>query len=609
MKKFNSFLLRNQHLLMFVFVVLITMLISTDMFARMGGGGGGGGGRSGGSGGGDGIGALIFYLFMLLPFPLNWIVVIALVIGIFVFSRLKKQGSILNKVQGSIIPGKKDVKGLAAYKQMHPDFNEEQFIQKVSKAFTDIQAAWAEKDINKVRRYISDGMYQRVMTQFKMMNILSQKNILEKLEIKAVIIDKIETDGVFDVMHVGVFASVKDKFVSDNYPSLNTASYEEFVEYWSFIRKNSAKPKDMYNTYNCPNCGGDLSTNMGDMCKCPYCGTITNSGEYDWVLSEITQADDYVTTSHLHDMSNTLANKIEEISDADADFAIQNIEDKASNGYLQIETARVLKDPKLMRRFVTDEFFNKFEIEIKSTSHFVYNRIFLNDVTLIGALQKDNKNILALSVKSSFQRVVINGGKANLLDMAVTSKSEVVFMSKDIQSGQNKGSIYAHQCPSCGGTISDTTDLNCPYCGSQINSTKNEWIISDIMSQNDYLNYFRENSNFFIANVNPKKLDSMYKVRDYAFNNILIMIAADGVFDAEEIDFAKKMARKWGYAPSKIEGMLDMAANNQLVLRMPEDRKDIEKIYKLMVKTAAVDGNVSPEEQALLDSVRQQYLN
>ncbi len=593
---------------MFIFIVLIATLVSTDMYARMGGAGGGSR-SSGGSGGGDGIGALIFYLFMMLPFPLNWIVVIALVVGIFVFSKLKKQGSILNKVQGSIIPGKKDVKGLAAYKQLHPDFNEEQFVQKVSKAFTDIQAAWSEKDISKVRRFISDGMYQRVNTQFKMMNILKQKNILEKLEIKSVIIDKIETDGVFDVIHVGVYASIKDKFVSESYANLNSASFEEFVEYWSFIRKNSAVAKDMYNTYNCPNCGGDLSANMGDMCKCPYCGTITNSGEYDWVLAEITQADDYVTTSHLHDMSNTLANKVEEISDSDSEFAVQNIEDKASNGYLQIETARVMKDPKLMRRFVTDEYYNKFEIEIKSASHFVYNRIFLNDVTLIGALQKDNKNILALSVKSSYQRVVINGGKAQLLDMAVTSKNEVVMMSKDILSGQNKGSIYAHQCPSCGGTISDTTDLNCPYCGSQINSTKNEWIISDIMSQNDYLNYFRENSNLFIANVNPKKFDAMYKVRDYAFNNILIMIAADGVFDAEEIDFAKKMAKKWGYAPSKIEGMLDMAVNNQLVLRMPEDRKDREKIYKLMVKTAAVDGNVSPEEQALLDNVRAQYLS
>ena len=74
MKKFNSFLLRNQHLLMFIFIVLIATLVSTDMYARMGGAGGGSR-SSGGSGGGDGIGALIFYLFMMLPFPLNWIVI------------------------------------------------------------------------------------------------------------------------------------------------------------------------------------------------------------------------------------------------------------------------------------------------------------------------------------------------------------------------------------------------------------------------------------------------------------------------------------------------------------------------------------------------------
>ncbi len=365
----------------------------------------------------------------------------------------------------------------------------------------------------------------------------------------------------------------------------------------------------MYATANCPNCAGDLSSSdMGDVCKCPYCGTFTNSGDYDWVLAEITQADDYVTTSHLHDMSNTLANKIEEISDADENFAVQNIEDKVSNGYLQIETARVLKDAKIMKRFVSDEFFNKFETQITSEGHFVYNRIFINDVTLIGALQKNDKNILALSVKSSFQRVRIENGAAKLIDFAVTSKSEVVFMSKDIATEENKGSLYAHQCPSCGGSIEDTTDMACPYCGNTLNSTKNEWIITDIMAHNDYLNYFKENSNFFIANVNPKKLDAMYKVRDYAFNNVLVMVAADGVFDVEEINMVNRLAKKWGYAPNKIEGMLDMARNNQLVLRMPEAAKDRQKIYKLMLKAASVDGNISPEEQALLDSVKQQYL-
>lgn len=604
MKKAFNFIIRNRQLIFSILVVIAITFISTDLFARAGGGGG-----SSSSGGGDGIGELIFMLFMMLPFPFNWIAVIALVVGIWVFSKLKKRGSILNKVPGNQIPTKRDEKGLATFKQLHPDFNEQQFEQKVRTAFTEIQNAWAAKNISKARRFISDGVYQRFNTQFKMMNILSQRNELENLNIKSITIDKIENEGLFDVIHVGILASTKDKFISDKYPNLNEVFFEEFVEYWSFIRKTTATGKDMYSTQNCPNCGGDLSGSaMGDVCKCPYCGTFTNSGEFDWVLAEITQADDYVTTSHLHDMSNTLANKIEEITDADKDFANQLIEDKASNGYLQIQTARVFKDPKIMRRFVSDDYYAKFEINMKSEDHFVYNRIFLNDVTLIGALQKDGKNILAIAIKSSFQRVKIIDGKAQLIDFAVTSKNEVMMMSKDIVTGENKGSVYAHQCPSCGGTISDTTDMNCPYCGNLLNSTKNEWIITDIMSQQDYLNYFKSNSNLFIANVNPKKLDAMYKVRDFAFNNVLIMIAADGVFDVEEVNFANKLAKKWGYAPSKLEGMIDMARNNQLVVRMPEDKKDREKIYKLMQKAAAIDGNISSEEQALLDSIKQQYL-
>ncbi len=605
MKKTFDFIRKNQHVLVFILIVIAACFISTEMFARAGGGGGS---RSGG-GGGDGLGELIFMLFMLLPFPFNYIAIAALLIGVFVFSKLKKQGSILNKVPTNQVPTKRDNKGLASFIQMHPDFNEEAFKQKVGMAFTEIQNAWAAKDISKARRFISDGVYQRFNTQFKMMNILSQRNELEKLTIKSITIDKIVSDGTFDVIHVGILASTKDKFISDKYPNLNETFFEEFVEYWSFIRKTSASGKDMYSTQNCPNCGGDLSGSaMGDVCKCPYCGTFTNSGEFDWVLAEITQADDYVTTSHLHDMSNTLANKIEEISDSDKEFAVQLIEDKASNGYLQLQTARVFKDAKIMKRFVSNDFYNKFEVTMKSDDHFVYNRIFLNDVTLIGALQKDGKNTLAIAIKSSFQKVRIVNGKAQLLDVAVTSKNEVMMMSKDIITEENKGSLYAHQCPSCGGTISDTTDMNCPYCGNLLNSTKNEWIITDLMSQQDYLNYFKGNSNLFIANVNPKKLDALYKVRDFAFNNVLVMIAIDGVFDVEEISYANKLAKKWGYAPSKLEGMIDMARNNQLVIRMPESKKDCEKIYKLMHKAAAIDGHISPEEQQLLDSIKQQYL-
>ena len=42
--------------------------------------------------------------------------------------------------------------------------------------------------------------------------------------------------------------------------------------------------------------------------------------------------------------------------------------------------------------------------------------------------------------------------------------------------------------------------------------------------------------------VKPSKVDGLYAVRDYAFNNVLLMIAADGIFDSEEMVFAEKLA-------------------------------------------------------------------
>ncbi len=604
MKKVFSFLKREQKTIGIFLLLILGTFFYHDLAAQFGGGGGSGGSDSGG---GDGLGELIFFLLMMLPFPYNYIAIAVLLIGIFIFNKLKKRGSILNRIPNTKVPGNHNLKDLKVFKELHPEFTEEEFIGKISKAFFDLQKAWSDKDISLVRRYISDGMYQRVNTQFKMMDLLDQTNPMEKLDLKKIVIDKIESDGSFDVIHVAIFASIKNKYVSGKYPNLNIPIFEEFVEYWSFIRKNGASGVDMYNTYNCPNCGGLLPNETGDVSKCPFCGTITNSGEYDWVLSEITQADDYVTTNYLHDLSDSLYTKMENIMDTDADFSKQIIEDKASNGFLQIETARVYKNPDIMKRFVSDDFFNRLKLDIETVSPFVYNRIYINDVTLVGALQKDGKNTLAVYIRSSFQRVSIMGGKASFIDNSVMSRQDVMFMTRDIDFISNKGSLYAYQCSSCGGALQDTIDMNCPYCGSLLNSFKHEWIITDIMTQEAYLSFYKQNANFFVANISSKNFDKHMKTRDYAFNNVLVMIAADGIFDDEEMIFAKKLAKKYGYSTKKLEGLLDMAKNNKLVIKMPDNPKDRAKVYKIMHKAAAIDGHISPEEQKLLDDVKTQY--
>jgi ribosomal protein L37AE/L43A len=570
--------------------------------------GGGGGSSSSGGGGGDGIGELIFYIILLIPFPYNMIVVGIIIVLYIIFQKRLKQRSIFNQLPSTNNLPSGESKSIAEYKNINPSFNEEKFKEKIKIAFTAIQNAWAEKDISKVRRYISDGMYQRLNTQIKMMNLLEQRNEINKLTVKGIYLDKVQQEGNYDVIHVAIHASINDKFVSDKYSKLNSGGYEEFVEYWSFIKKHGIEEKDMFSNITCPNCGGELPKEAGEISKCEHCGTITNSGAYDWVLAEITQAYDYVTAKPLHDLSHNLNERVNALAHDNDDFAVQLIEDKVSNGYLQIETAKVFKKPDIMKRFVSDELFSKLSLNIESVSSFVYNRIYLNDVTLIGALQKNEKNVLAMHVKTTYQRVSINGGKLTILDPQVISKTEVVMVSRDIKAGENKGSLYARQCPSCGAPIGDSIDMNCAYCGALLNSTSNEWIITDIFSLNEYMEYFKANAQDFMAKLNPNKIDQMYKVRDYAFNNVLIMIAADGVFDLQEIEFANSLARKWGYNTNKVQGLIEMARNNQLVIQMPEDKKERVKIYKLMEKAANADNKIVDEEKQLLDFIRDKYL-
>jgi len=57
----------------------------------------------------------------------------------------------------------------------------------------------------------------------------------------------------------------------------------------------------------------------------------------------------------------------------------------------------------------------------------------------------------------------------------------------------------------------------------------------------------------------------------------------------------------------RIQPMFDMAMNGSLVLRMPDNPKQAKKIYIMMEKVAKADGNVSPEEQALLDKLKSDY--
>lgn len=598
MNKVGFFTGKFKNLCAFLLSALL-IAISFNLYARAGGAGGSS--SSGGDGGGD-LAGVIIYLIFSIPFPWNFIIIGILILIGWLGNKKAKQQTILNQLPTGNSAGK--TAKINSYIYSNPEFNPTLFKEKVHTAFMQIQDAWMHKDMGKVRKYISDGMYQRMNTQFKMMNLLGQVNTINSLKVNNIYIDNIESDGEFDIIHTAIYASINDSFISRKFPQLNSGGYEEFVEYWSFIRKKEITGGDLFNTQNCPKCGAELPEDAGEVSRCNFCKTITNLGDYDWVLAEITQADDYISQHPRLSKQSNLADKIRMLVAGNHDFSVQDIEDKASNGYLQIITAQVLKDPTIMRRFVSDDLYEK--LNKFTPEEIVYNRIYLNNVTLIGASQKENKNILNILVKSSFLRVMLKNDTVSIIDPVVTSKSEVITMQRDIQYESSKGSLYAHVCPSCAGPVKDTTDTHCQYCGSVLNSTKSEWIITDIMSTAAYKASCATETSSVNVGMDPDKADSLYDVRDLAFNNVLVIMAADGALSPEEMNMAYSLARKWGYNANRIMPMFNMAKNNGLSIRMPDNPKKQGKIFRLMEKAASLDG-ITEKEKEILDTIKMQY--
>ena len=583
-----------------IFILLLTVGVEL-LFARAGGGGS----RSGSSGGGD-LGAiyLIFYLLRIIPFPFN-IIVIGLVVFFYfkASSKAKKDGSAFRNFP--MQKNSDNVTGYADFLNNNPDFSESEFIKKVSTAFMDIQKAWTEKNISKARRYISDGVHQRFLTQLTMMDMLKQTDQISNIDIHNIWIDKVEQDGDFDIIHAGISAYADDIFKSELSKSLNSDVSEDFIEYWSFIRKKGSNKKaNLYGTVECPNCKAPLDGKNSDVVKCTFCGTLLNNGEYDWILSEITQANDYAASRTSRKKIDHVASEITKTAFGE-ESSVQLLEDKASNAYLQIISALSLNKIEKIKRFVSESYWKKLE-SVKTGNSIAYNRIFLNDVSLIGAGKTENDNLLYISIRSSFQRIkILEKNRISKIDPFVVSKTEVLIFKKAIDGGKSKGSLYAGSCPACGAPVEDELAAKCSYCGTAYNRGTKDWVVENIISMEEYAGI---SSKEMTSSVKAAVIDGVYDIKDYAMNNIMMIIAADGKFDSRERQLAETIANKFGYKTNIIEPLFKQAASGRLSIKMPEDRKKREKIYSLMFKAAMADNKLSSEESRLLDEVKKVYL-
>jgi hypothetical protein len=166
----------------------------------------------------------------------------------------------------------------------------------VERYFVELNTAWTQRNLNKVRHLVSDRLYEANSFWMDLYQHQGFHNYLDNLTIEKIHLAKIEHDIYYESITVRIFASCFDYTLDRNQQLIGGSNkkYRIYSEYWTFARRTGRENTQIVQDLNvCPQCAAPADK-MGQAAVCGYCGTKISTGDFSWVLFLITQDENYV---------------------------------------------------------------------------------------------------------------------------------------------------------------------------------------------------------------------------------------------------------------------------------------------------------------------------
>ncbi|MCB1143504.1 MAG: TIM44-like domain-containing protein [Leptospiraceae bacterium] len=349
-------------------------------------------------------------------------------------------------------------------------FDPKEFLKGVKRLATILNQAWCENKMDLVRNMVSAGIYNRFRIQLDLMLKDKTKNIMADWVLSRLNIRSVEVDEVYETIHLELTAYARDANITTGLSPEEEKNIIEntpqtyYSEIWSFVRKKGLKTEQgkFLLSGNCPNCGGDIS-GKGQLSKCGYCGSIVNSGEFDWVLAEITQHEEWRPN----------------LSSGSIDLS----EFQASNGLV---SRQIIEDRAsvLFWRWIQAGYFNSRtylsrETEKERLDTIALNHSGVHDVA-VGAVDLNGCQMESGKIKAEVL-ILWSGADTNLSE----SLHREHYLTLAIQPSSNsKNGLSGNSCPNCGAPLPESDSLNCDYCSAEVPAITDDWLLSSIREKN-----------------------------------------------------------------------------------------------------------------------------
>ena len=618
-------------------MVLIFFCFAMDVSARAGGGGGfGGGGHSSGGGfsGGHSSGGFsgggfssgghssgsghytggnnfpwIIFIFIS-KYPIITLLILVGLVGLVILSLNTRYSYVTNTIRRNFERQGEDAAAAAenAIRKRDPDFSREALAERISGGFVQIQEAWSGQDMRPVRHLVSDGVFERFSLQLEMMKASSLINRMTSINVLETQIVSIDTDSFFDSVNVMIRASACDTYINTQNSELlyGIPDPETFVEFWTLLRRPGAKTSGRPGSFECccPNCGAPLE--KLDRTVCTSCHAIVNSGDYDWVVTEITQASEWS-----YRPPRIIAG-IETLQAADPTFNPWHIEDRSSVIFYRFIAAQFFADPRYLVKLADSGFMHQYKDSFTPSSngrHRYYADAAVGGVDLVEVLNASGTeecDRLRVKIRWSGHQVetVVPGLILPEPELSTIFSQEFILSRRTTAKSSDKNILSSVHCPGCGAPEVRSDKPYCEYCHTPLNDGSRDWVLDDIRPFSGYPRVETEEVTHNIyshqSEVSDKlKLDCVDA--DAVLGCAAAIMMSDGEIDEKETELLKSFAQSKKVSEERLNLIIDSVKAGTFEFSLPEGAAAREFI-RAMVMMCLADGKVTSGERRMLES-------
>ena len=338
-----------------------------------------------------------------------------------------------------------------------PRVADARFHSRAEELFALLNEAWFRRDLSPVRHRLSDATYQRFNTLLRIQRQQGERNATADNRLLGLRPLLYEQDAHFEAVHASLTAEARDvkapAELDDDAARAQAreAPLERYTEIWTFLRKPGARPASLAEG-TCPACGGQMV--LGETAACAHCTAIVNSGRYDWILAEITQA-------HVAFPGEPLPPGVEALRGSDPALCRQVLEDRGSLLFWKWVEARALRQAAPLAKVAAPDFVAALAPQLGSASPLLNAAV--GSVDLLDAEVNGAWHRARLSVRWSA------GGQL---------RRSVMELQRRADAPTPAAGLATARCPACAGPLSDNGQPSCDYCGEPLAASPRDWVLA-----------------------------------------------------------------------------------------------------------------------------------